>query len=211
MSFYPIVLDWQGVPCLVAGGGAVAARKAKLLSDQGADVTVVAPMVCKEIRDLPVRILERCVTAEDAAGKRLVVDATGSAEAEAMLSALCRREKIPFNSACRVDDGTAVFPAVHQTGRTMLAVSTLGASPAACAYLRDELAARVPEEMDAILCAMGELRPLSREWFSLQADRKRFFRKCLCAMLRKGGPLTDPEIEAVRRETEDTKKEENDR
>ena len=211
MSYYPILLDWQGVPCLIAGGGAVAARKAKLLSDQGADVTVVAPQVCEEIRKLPVRILERCVTAEDAAGKRLVVDATGSAEAEAMLSALCRREKIPFNSACRVDDGTAVFPAVHRTGRTLVAVSTLGASPAACAYLRDELAAHVPEEMDGILDAMVELRPLSRAWFPLQTDRKRFFKGCLSAMLRKGGPLTDPEIEAIRREAEDTKKEENKR
>ncbi len=208
MSYYPIVLDWQGLPCLIAGGGAVALHKAELLCSHGADVTVAAPDVCPEIRALPVRILERPVTAEDAADKRLVVDATGDAEAEKLLSEVCRARRIPFNSACRVDDGTAVFPAVHRTGRTLVAVSTLGASPAACAGLRDALAAQVPEEMDAILDAMADLRPLSREWFPLQKDRKRFFHGCLDAMLKKGGSLSQKEIEAIRNNTEKTQTEE---
>ncbi len=198
MSFYPIVLDWQDVPCLIAGGGAVALHKAELLCSHGADVTVAAPVICREIRDLPVRILERPVTAEDAADKRLVVDATGDAEAEKLLSDACRANGIPFNSACRVDDGTAVFPAVHRTGRTVVAVSTLGASPAACACLRDALAARVPEEMDAILDVMAELRPLSREWYSRQGDRKQFLHRCLDAMLAEGRPLRREEIESLR-------------
>ena len=41
----------------------------------------------------------------------------------------------------------------------MLAVSSLGASPIVSTQLRDALAARVPEEMDAILDAMADLRP----------------------------------------------------
>ena len=208
MSFYPILLDWQGVPCLIAGGGAIALHKAELLCAHGADVTVVAPMICPELSDLPVTVYRRKVPAEDVTGKRLVIDATGSGEAERMLRDACRWQGIPFNSACRVGDGTAVFPAVHQTGRTVVAVSTLGASPAACTRLRDELAAHVPEEMDAILDGMAALRPLSREWFDDQPTRRRFLHRCLDKMLKNGKPLDPEETNVLRQEIINTTAEE---
>ena len=198
MAFYPLLIDWQGVPCLVAGGGAIARHKAELLCAHGAAVTVVAPEVCPEILALPVSVCRRPVTAEDAAGQFLVIDATGDAEAERLLSEACRERNIPFNSACRVDDGTAVFPAVRRKGRTVLAVSTLGASPAASARLGDELASHVPEEMDGILDVMASLRPLSREWFADQPQRKQFLHRCLDAMLAEGRPLRPEEIERLR-------------
>lgn len=205
MSFYPVLLDWNDIPCLVAGGGAVARHKAEMLCAHGADVTVVSPEICEELRRLPVRLVERGVDAEDVNGKCFVVDATGSEEAERLLSEACRSRRIPFNSACRVDDGTAVFPAVRQEGRVIVAVSTLGASPAACAYLRDELAAHVPEQIDSILDVMADLRPLSRAWFSEQKDRKKFLQRCLNAMLETGNPLAEESIQMIRQEIIDQK------
>ena len=200
MGFYPLLIDLQGLPCLVAGGGALAKHKVELLVGQGAAVTVVAPEISPEIRALPVAAAERRVRAEDAEGKALVVDATGDAAAERLLREACRRMHIPFNSACRGEACTAVFPAVHQTGRTVVAVSTLGASPAACSRLRDELAAHVPEEMDAILDGMAALRPLSRHWFDDQGARKRFLHRCLDEMLKQGRPLAPEETEVLRQE-----------
>jgi siroheme synthase-like protein len=200
MGFYPLLIDLQGLPCLVAGGGALAKHKVELLVGQGAAVTVVAPEISPEIRALPVAAAERRVRAEDAEGKALVVDATGDADAELLLREACRRMHIPFNSACRLGDGTAVFPAVHQTGRTVVAVSTLGASPAACTRLRDQLAAHVPKEMDAILDGMAALRPLSRHWFDDQGARKRFLHRCLDEMLKQGRPLAPEETEVLRQE-----------
>lgn len=200
MSFYPILLDWQGVPCLIAGGGAIALHKAELLCAHGADVTVAAPVVCPELSALPVTVHRRSVTAEDVIGKHLVIDATGNEEAEQLLRDACRVAHVPFNSACRVGDGTAIFPAVHQTGRTVVAVSTLGASPAACTRLRDQLAAHVPEEMDEILDGMAALRPLSRAWFDDQPVRKRFLHRCLDEMLKNGRPLAPEETEVIRQE-----------
>ena len=200
MSFYPILLDWQGVPCLIAGGGAIALHKAELLCAHGADVTVAAPVICPGLSALPVTVCLRRVTAEDVIGKHLVIDATGDEGAEELLRRACRADGIPFNSACRVGDGTAVFPAVHETGRTVVAVSTLGASPAACTRLRDKLAAHVPEEMDAILDDMAALRPLSRQWFDDQPVRKRFLHRCLDEMLKKGRPLAPEETEVLRQE-----------
>ena len=97
MSFYPILLDWQGVPCLIAGGGAIALHKAELLCAQGAQVTVIAPEICQPLLALPVTVHQRRVAAEDVAGHSLVVDATGDEAAEQLLKELslsARSEKL---------------------------------------------------------------------------------------------------------------------
>ena len=86
MSFFPILLDFDGLPCLVAGGGRLGLHKAKLLLEQGADVTVIAPEICPELAALPVQCLCRTVTAEDVAHHSLVVDATGDPAAQRLLS-----------------------------------------------------------------------------------------------------------------------------
>ena len=86
MSFFPILIQLENVPCLIAGGGSIALHKAEVLIKEGADVTVVAPEVCKELEALPLKIERRYVRAEDAKDKLLVVDASGSKEAEDILS-----------------------------------------------------------------------------------------------------------------------------
>ncbi len=211
MALFPILIDWEGMPCLIAGGGGLARSKAELLCAQGAAVTVIAPRVCPEILALPVTVRRRKVTAEDVAGQFLVVDATGDEEAEALLRDACRAGRIPFNSACRGEDTTALFPAVHRQGQTVLAVSSSGASPAASVLLRDRLAGQIPERMDEILACMARLRPLSRAYFDDQPTRRLFLHRCLDAMLAKGDPLTPEELEdlrqAIRTERESIRKE----
>ena len=45
MGCYPIVLELEGRPCLVVGGGAVAERKVEALLEAEARVTVMSPTV----------------------------------------------------------------------------------------------------------------------------------------------------------------------
>ena len=96
------------------------------------------------------------------------------------------------------DDTTAVFPAVHRQGRTVVAVSSAGASPAASTWLRDRLAEQIPDRMDDILERMAGLRRLSREYFSEQPVRRTFLRRCLDKMLKCNRPLTADETEEIR-------------
>ena len=180
------MIELGGAPCLIAGGGRIALHKAGVLAAQGADVTVVAPQICEEIMALGVRAELRPVRAEDAEGKMLVVDASGSSEAEKILSEACKRLHVPYNCAGNGELCTALFPAVFQKGRTVVAVSSQGASPPASAWLRDELSAHVPENMDEILDRMAEVRVISKESFSSQEIRKRYLHACLDKMLKSG-------------------------
>ena len=199
MSYYPILLELSGAPCLIAGGGALGLRKAKTLLDCGAEVTVADPDPCSELADLPITLLRRKASPEDVEGMLLVVDATGSEEARRMLSRACKEKQILFNSACGGEKGTAVFPAVAQRGRTVLAVSSQGASPLVSAYLRDTLATRIPEGIDAILDAMAAIRPRARAEFADQQSRGDFLHRCLQRMLDLARPLYEGELEAVLR------------
>jgi siroheme synthase-like protein len=203
MAFFPVFIEWEDVPCLIAGGGPVAFHKAELLYSQGADVTVVAPTICPELQALPVRVHLRKVAKEDVSGKRLVVDATGDADTAMLLQRVCREQHIPFNSASRAEGGTAVFPAVYREGRTMLAVSGLGASPAASAMLRDLLAEHIPACMDEILDAMAELRTLSRDAFDNQPVRSQFLHRCLDEMMREQRALRPEEVLQIQHDMEE--------
>ena len=211
MSYYPIMLDFAGMSCLVAGGGTIALHKASLLCEKDAKVTVIAPKIDPKIRKLPVTIQTRPVASEDVRDCFLVVDATADEEAERLLRDACKTYGAFYDSACRVGDGTATFMAVYETGRTVVAVSTRGASPAASVMLRDRLKTAIPDAMDEILDCMAALRPLSRQSFSLQSDRKRFLYHALNAMLEKRAALTESEIESIRNEIQTVKKEEDER
>ena len=194
MAYYPLLIQMDGLPCLIAGGGAIALHKAQVLLAQGARVTVAAPELLPELEALPVTVRRRKVTAEDPEGMALAVDATGDPAAEEMLERACADRGILYDSACRVSAGTVIFPAVFRRGKTVVAVSSQGASPAASAWLRDTLKAHVPEKMDEILEQMAALRPLSRQELPEQADRRQFLHRCLDAMLQRGGPLEQQEI-----------------
>lgn len=52
VDLYPTSLRLLGRPVLVVGGGTVAARRAKALLDAGAQVTLVAPVLCAPAREL---------------------------------------------------------------------------------------------------------------------------------------------------------------
>ena len=197
MAYFPILIEFENAPVLIAGGGQIALHKAELLKKQGADITVIAPEICKEILDLSVKTELRTVKAEDAEGKILVIDASGSKEAEKFLSDACQRLHIPYNCAGHGDACTAIFPAIFKKGRTLVAVSSLGASPPASVWLRDRLSEDIPENMDEILERMAEIRITAKENIPLQQDRKKFLHACLDVMIKEQRIIDEEETEEI--------------
>ncbi|MGH8919120.1 MAG: precorrin-2 dehydrogenase/sirohydrochlorin ferrochelatase family protein, partial [Actinomycetes bacterium] len=130
---YPVSLVVASRPCLVVGGGMVAARKVEGLVRSGAAVTVVAPQVAPSIEQLAatsgVVIERRAYRAGEAAGYRLVITATGLPEVDAAVAADAGAGGVWVNSADDPEHCTFLLPAVHRDGPVTVAVSTGGASP----------------------------------------------------------------------------------
>lgn len=197
MAFYPVFFELENVPVLIAGGGAIALHKAELLLSYGADITVVAPEISGELRSLPVKLIERKITHEDTKGAALVIDASGSEECADILREYCGKNHIPYNCAWKGEYATAIFPAILKKGRTVVAVSTTGASPAACARLRDSLSEYIPDEMDSILERMEELRRTAKESIPEQKVRSAFLHECLERMMKDRRVLGEAEEKKI--------------
>ena len=80
MDFLPVFMRLTGRPALVVGGGEVAARKAALLLDAGAIVTVVSPEVCvtfdEWIQEDRITVIQREFQSTDITDQALVIAAT---------------------------------------------------------------------------------------------------------------------------------------
>ncbi len=176
-GYYPVSLDVAGRPCLVVGGGPVAARKARGLLASGAAVTVIAPDLCPDMAALsPLAVERRPYARGDADRFRLVVTATGIAEVDGAVYADADAAGVWVNSADDRAHCSFILPSVHRDGAVTIAVSTGGSAPAMASWLRARLAAHAGTGVGALAYVLGEARtrlqeagvsPQSVDWTAL--------------------------------------------
>ena len=162
---YPVALNVAGRPCLVVGGGQVAAGKIARLVGSGAAVTVVAPDVDPAIAALAatagpgsVVIHRRPYRSGEAAHYRLVVTATGIGEVDGEVAADAENAGIWVNSADDPGNCSFILPSVHRDGPVSIAVSTGGASPALATWLRQRAGVALGPELGTLALLLEEAR-----------------------------------------------------
>jgi uroporphyrin-III C-methyltransferase/precorrin-2 dehydrogenase/sirohydrochlorin ferrochelatase len=138
-------LDLAGRDVLVVGGGPVSARRAGLLADDGARVSVVAPDACEELRELAaddrVRWVARDVVEGDLDGAWLVHTATGDARTDAAVAAWAEARRVFCVHAGDVAGGTARTAAASRHGDVAVGVVSAGtADPRRAAAVRGAVA-----------------------------------------------------------------------
>src|ERR1700716_50632 len=101
MDYLPVFLQLKARPVVVVGGGRVAARKVDLLRRTGARITIVAPELLDELRELAIKgelqHIETVFAAAHVTGAAAVVAATGLTEVNAAVSTAAREQNIPVN------------------------------------------------------------------------------------------------------------------
>ena len=177
MSFaYPVMLDLAGRPCLVVGGGPVAERKIDGLLAADARVTVVSPSLTPALLTLAAeaRLHWRPheYLAGDAAGFALVMVAASDASVSEAIAAECRTRGVWINCADDPARCDFILPAVFRRGALTVAVSTGGVSPTMARLVREELEARLPDDLALLTDVMGDVRRSLREGgIALDAER----------------------------------------
>jgi precorrin-2 dehydrogenase/sirohydrochlorin ferrochelatase len=162
MSLFPIFLKLTGRPCIVIGGGEIAASKIDSLLAAEARVTVVAPTASARIVDMSESgeiLWHRCEYKQgDLAGQFLAVAATNNPAMNRAVFAEAEAAGILVNA---VDDPPFCdfyFPSVVRRGDLQIAISTAGASPALAQRLRKEIDALLPLDSGEWLAELGNLR-----------------------------------------------------
>lgn len=160
MRYYPAFLDLRGKRCLVVGGGNVAARKARVLAQAGAEVRVVAPEIgpeLKRMRDVDCR--HERYSSRHLEGVWLVIAATGDPRVQQAVWRDASRRGLLCNAADAPTRSNFVAPAVLTRRDLQVAVSTGGASPALARRLRLLLRKTIGPEYGALVELLAELRP----------------------------------------------------
>jgi len=161
MDHLPIFLKLARQPCVVVGGGEVAARKAALLAEAGGVVTVVAPRLGETLDAMlrDGRLKYRAERYEEAAldGAALVIAATDDRAVNAEVSRHAQSRRIPVNVVDDPELCSFILPAIVDRSPVTIAVSSGGASPVLARLLRARLETLIP-------AATGDLARLAQRF-----------------------------------------------
>ena len=148
MENFPIFLKLQGRPCLVVGGGLVAARKTQQLLAAGTKVIVVAPEIEPALNKLKqsgqIHHLQQIYDEECLQNMELVIAATDDTQLNSSIAEQCRLKNILINVVNNPKLGSFIMPSVIDRSPVIVAVSTGGASPVLARLLRAHLETLIP-------------------------------------------------------------------
>ncbi|HLA30660.1 MAG TPA: siroheme synthase CysG [Pseudomonas sp.] len=148
MDFLPLFHKLQDRLTLLVGGGEVALRKARLLSDAGARLRVVAPGVRDELSEMAVagggEVLLRDYRQADLQGVALVIAATDDEALNARISEQAQALGIPVNVVDAPKLCSVIFPAIVDRSPLLVAVTSGGDAPVLARLIRAKIETWIP-------------------------------------------------------------------
>jgi precorrin-2 dehydrogenase/sirohydrochlorin ferrochelatase len=139
-NFFPIFINFKGKRCLVVGGGNIAFRKIRTLSNYGALIDVVTTEIkIEEIRELVQNVHIRELRHGDLDGYFFVVAATDSADTNEKIYEEAESKNILVNNITSGSRCNARFAAVLEREEFVVAVSGKGKNPKLAVKIRDKI------------------------------------------------------------------------
>jgi uroporphyrin-III C-methyltransferase/precorrin-2 dehydrogenase/sirohydrochlorin ferrochelatase len=164
--YYPVGLDLADKDVLVVGGGTIAEGKIDQLLECGARVTLVSPTATPRLVALAAQGALRWVERRfepsdvelDGRAAWIVIAASDDRAANAEVAAAARAAGRLVNAVDDVPNCDFIAMSVLRRGDLQVAISTGGGSPAMARWLREELEARLPDELGTLLDLLAEAR-----------------------------------------------------
>ena len=165
MQHFPVFLDMSGRRVVIAGGGAAAVAKLRLLLKTPAAIAVFAraadPKIVAWAADSRLTLTRRAFAAGDSAGTALVYSAAEDAAEDARVAAIARTEGALVNIVDDLHGSDFLTPAIVDRDPVTVAIGTEGAAPVLARRIKTDLEARLPA-VTGILARIGKaFRPLA--------------------------------------------------
>lgn len=181
MDHLPIFCQLRNRACLLVGGGDVAERKARLLLEAGATLTVNALAFAPQFEAwaeqgmltlapgaFDARLLDDCW---------LVIAATDDDEVNNVVSDAAEARRIFCNVVDAPKQASFIMPSIIDRSPLMVAVSSGGTSPVLARLLREKLEALLPQHLGKVAGYAGQLRRRVKHTFTSMSERRRFWEK----------------------------------
>lgn len=160
MSYFPFMIEVEGHKALVVGAGQSAKDKIRALTDFGARVTVVAPVISADVvkQGKNIRIERRVYRPGETKGYEIVVAATDNPAVNKQVA----HDAARFGAICSVSEdpgrGGFIFPQIIKRSSYSVAVCTDGMDSKLAAKLREKIEDAVPEKADEIAALFSKAR-----------------------------------------------------
>lgn len=179
MQALPIFFNIKNRPCVVIGGGEVAARKVTMLLKADAAITLVSPDICAELKALAdenkIRFVQESFEQNQLEGACLVVAATDDVKVNEAVSLEAKSRNIPVNVVDAPDLCTFTMGSIIDRSPVVIAVSSEGNAPVLARYIRTKIETMLPAGYGRIAAIAGEFREQVKAKFATTQARRRFW------------------------------------
>jgi precorrin-2 dehydrogenase/sirohydrochlorin ferrochelatase len=176
-ELYPIFLKVQQLQVLIVGGGNVGLEKISFLlkSSPNANVSLVAPYIKEEIRDLTkvhptVTLIEDKFSDDYLNGKHIVIAATDDQMVNLNIFLEAKRRHLLVNLADQPQYCDFYLGGIVTKGNVKIAISTNGKSPTTAKRLRQFFEQLIPESIDELVQNLHSYRKRLRQNFEQKVD-----------------------------------------
>jgi len=187
VDFLPLFFDMKQKPCLVVGGGEVAARKVALLLKAQAVVTVISPKLERELSEMLedgkfTHEAREFVDADIIDGTErpmLIFTATDVRDVNKRVAELANERGIPVNIADDPENCSFITPSIIDRSPVQIAVSTGGASPVLARMIRTKLEGCIPAGYGRLGALVSNFREKVKAKFENVGQRRTFWESVL--------------------------------
>ena len=176
MEYLPISLRLRDEPVVLVGAGAVATRKARLLLQAGANLTVVAPDIAPELESLLAAqggIWQPSTYSEsDLHGQKLAVAATPDPDTNERVYRDACALNIPVNVVDAPQFCTFIFPSIVDRSPLTIAISSAGRSPVLARFLRRRIESAIPDAYGRLAEWAGKMRQRVKQHVPADSSRR---------------------------------------
>ncbi|KAB0893972.1 uroporphyrinogen-III C-methyltransferase [Cronobacter sakazakii] len=181
MDHLPIFCQLRHRACLLVGGGDVAERKARLLLEAGAALTVNALAFAPQFEAWAKQGMLRLVQGEFNAilldDCWLAIAATDDDAVNNQVSEAAEARRIFCNVVDAPKQASFIMPSIIDRSPLMVAISSGGTSPVLARLLREKLEALLPQHLGKVAGYAGQLRRRVKQTFTSMSERRRFWEK----------------------------------
>ena len=184
MADFPLFIKMDGRKVMVIGGGSVALRKIRILTDYGADIRIISREVRDELKMLAEagrlewqkeNLTKKHLSELDEAF--LVICASNDETVNAMAADYCQKRHILVDCAKPGENSDCVFPSVVRRGNVVIGISTSGGVPALTRHLREKIEAVMPKWYGDFERALRDKRRQLKQSDLSQAERRQSLRQ----------------------------------
>jgi siroheme synthase-like protein len=172
-NLFPVFLKLEELETLIVGGGNVALEKvsALLKSSPAAGITIVAPEIRMEIKELAsvnkkIRLVQRGFRVRDLQQKDIVILATDDHLLHERIRVLARKRRMLINVADTPSLCDFYLGSVVTKGNIKIGISTNGKSPTIAKRMREFFEEILPDDTETLLSNMQKIRDRIKGEFS---------------------------------------------